>query len=77
MTPDDLRTVCDALDDKRGMGGQTKLARSLGWQYSALWRKLNGLSKITHSDELAIRRAVALLEASGSEVGCQPTAFAR
>jgi hypothetical protein len=63
MTPADLRAVCDSLDDERGMGGQTKLARLLHWDYSTLWRKLNGLSSITHSDELAIRQVVASLKA--------------
>jgi hypothetical protein len=38
------------------------VARSLGWAYSTLWRKLNGKSKITQADELAIRQAVSSLE---------------
>ena len=58
MTPPDLHAICDSLNDERGTGGLTKLARRLGWHYSTLWRKLNSLSKITHSDELAIRQAI-------------------
>jgi hypothetical protein len=59
MTPADLRAICDSLDDDRGTGGQSKLARLLGWDYSTLWRKLNGKSPITQSDVLAIRQAAA------------------
>ena len=44
--------------------GISKLARLLGWHYSTLWRKLKGLSRITHSDELAIRQAVTSLKAT-------------
>jgi DNA-binding transcriptional regulator YdaS (Cro superfamily) len=58
MTPADLRSLCDSLNDERGAGGQSKLARLLGWHYSTVWRKLNGRSPITQSDELAIRQAV-------------------
>ncbi len=58
MTPADLRTICDSLNDARGTGGQSKLGRLLGWDYSTLWRKLNGKSTITKADELAIRQAV-------------------
>jgi hypothetical protein len=36
----------------------SRLARLLGWHYSTVWRKLNGLSSITQSDELAIGQAV-------------------
>jgi hypothetical protein len=59
MTGPDLRAICHSLNDERGMGGQTKLARVLGWHHSTVWRKLNGKSRITPSDELAIRQAVA------------------
>jgi hypothetical protein len=38
MTLADLRAICDLLEDDRGMGRQTKLARLLGWHYSTLWR---------------------------------------
>jgi len=55
MTPADLRAICDSLDEERRTGGQSRLARLLGWQHSTVWRKLNGKSRITHSDELAIR----------------------
>lgn len=58
MTPAHLRAICRALNDERGTGGQSKLARLLGWNYSTLWRKLTGKSPITQSDELAIRQAV-------------------
>ena len=58
MTPADLRAICDSLNDERGTGGQSKLARLLGWDYSTLWRKLCGKSLITQSDELAIRQAL-------------------
>jgi hypothetical protein len=54
MTPTDLRAICDSLEDERGTGGQAKLARLLGWHYTTLWRKLNGLATITHADELAL-----------------------
>jgi len=63
LTPADLRATCDSLNDERGTGGQSKLARSLEWNYSTLWRKLKGLSKITRSNELAIREAVTSLKA--------------
>lgn len=58
MTPSTLRFLCDSLNDERGTGGQSKLARLLGWNYSTLWRKLNGKTPITRADELAIRQAV-------------------
>jgi hypothetical protein len=45
MTPAALRAICDSLNDERGMGGQTKLARLLGWHHSTVWRKLNGKSR--------------------------------
>jgi hypothetical protein len=55
MTPANLRTLCDTMNP----GGQSKLARLLGWHYSTLWRKLNRKSRITQSDELAIMHALA------------------
>ena len=61
MIPADLRVICDSLDDERGTGGPTKLARLLDWHYSTLWRKLNGESPITQSDELAIRQVTILV----------------
>jgi hypothetical protein len=70
VTHADLRVICDSLNDERGAGGQSKLARLLGWHYSTLWRKFNGLSKITHSDELAIQQAVASLGALGGQLPC-------
>ena len=47
-----------SLNDESGTGGQSKLARLLGWHHSTAWRKLNGKSRITQADELAIRQAV-------------------
>jgi hypothetical protein len=61
MTPADLQVICNSLNDKRGTGGQSKLAWMLGWHYSTLWWKLNGRSRITQSDEPAIRQAVEAL----------------
>jgi hypothetical protein len=61
MAPADPRAICDSLNDERGTGGQTKLARLLGWHYSTVSRKLNGKSPITQSDELAIRQAIVSL----------------
>jgi hypothetical protein len=49
MTPASLRSICDSLNDERGTGGQTRLARLLGWHFSTLWRKLNGKSPITRA----------------------------
>ena len=60
MTPADLRAICGSLNEERGTGGQTKLARLLGWHHSTVWRKLNGDSPITQADELAIRQALVL-----------------
>ncbi|MDR3633740.1 MAG: hypothetical protein P4L84_07875 [Isosphaeraceae bacterium] len=68
MTPADLLAICDSLNDERGTGGQSRLARLLGWHHTTVWRKLNGQSQISQSDELAIRQAVASLKASGSGV---------
>jgi len=65
MISADLRAICDSLNDERGTGGQSKLARLLYWHHSTVWRKLNGLSRITHSDELAIRQAITSLKGSG------------
>jgi plasmid maintenance system antidote protein VapI len=60
MTPADLRAITISLNDERGTGGQSRLARLLGWHHSTVWRKLNGKSTITRSDELAIRQALVL-----------------
>ena len=62
MTPAALRAICDSLDDARDTGGQSKLARLLGWDHSTVWRKLNGNSPITESDALAIQKAVETAE---------------
>jgi hypothetical protein len=59
MTPAELRSLCDSLNDVHGTGGQTRLARLLGWHHSTIWRKLNGASLITQSDELANTGALA------------------
>jgi hypothetical protein len=61
MTPAALRHICDSLNDERGTGGQTRLARLLGWNPSTIRRKLAGQSKITKADELAIRAAIAAM----------------
>ena len=58
MTADDLRAITISLNDEHGTGGQSKLARLLGWHQSTVWRKLNGESPITQSDELAIIKAL-------------------
>ena len=60
MTPADLRAICNSLDDGRGTGGQSKLARLLGWHHTTVWRKLTGRSPITESDTLSIKRAVEM-----------------
>ncbi len=62
MTPADLRAICDSLNDERGTGGQSKLARLLVWHHSTVWRKLDGKSPITESDALAIQKAVERAE---------------
>ena len=61
MTPSDLRAITNSLNDEHGTGGQSKLARLLVWHYSTLWRKLNGKSPISQTDELAITQALATL----------------
>ena len=43
------------------MRGQWKLARLLGWHHSRVWRKLNGKSRITDGDQLAIPQVVETL----------------
>jgi hypothetical protein len=53
-----LRAICNSLNDERGTGGQSRLARLCGWHHSTVWRKLNGKSRITPSDELAILKAM-------------------
>ena len=71
MTHSALRVICDSLNDERGTGGQRRLAHLLEWDYSTLWRKLNGLSKITHSAELAIRQVITPLKAFGHSTVCE------
>lgn len=62
MTPAELRAICDSLNDERGTGGQTRLARLLGWDASTIRRKLSGNSKISKSDALAIERVLEKAE---------------
>jgi hypothetical protein len=62
MTPADLRSVCNSLNDERGTGGQSNLARLLKWHHSTVWRKLNDKSPITESDALAIQKGVEMAE---------------
>jgi DNA-binding transcriptional regulator YdaS (Cro superfamily) len=57
-----MRAICNKLNDGRDTGGQSKLARLLGWHHSTVWRKLNGKSAITESDALAIQKAVEMSE---------------
>ena len=40
MTRADLRAITISLNDERDTGGQSKLARLLGWHHSTVWRKL-------------------------------------
>jgi hypothetical protein len=70
MTPAALRAITISLNDECGTGGQTKLARLLGWHHSTVWRKLNGKSPITQSDELAIRQALVSLPADSGMKAC-------
>jgi DNA-binding transcriptional regulator YdaS (Cro superfamily) len=65
VTRADLRAITISLNDERGTGGQSKLARLLGWHHSTVWRKLNGKSRITQADELAIRQSVTSFGADG------------
>ena len=60
MTPEELRAICDKLNDERGTGGQTRLAGLLHWDGSTVRRKLSGKSKITRADELAIEKVLEL-----------------
>lgn len=69
MTPASLRALCDSLNDKNGTGGQTRLARLLKWDARTVRNKLSGSTRITHSNELAIRKA---LEEAGIS-GCGPS----
>jgi hypothetical protein len=50
VTPAELRAIYDSLNDERSSGGQSDLARLVGWNYSTLWRKLNGKSRITQCE---------------------------
>lgn len=61
MTPADLRRICDSLNDERVIGGQTELARRMGWNASTVRRKLAGKSRITRADEIAIHAVSSLL----------------
>lgn len=47
------------------------LTRLLDWHHSTVWRKLNSQSKITHSEELAIRQTTNPLKASGGSIAYQ------
>jgi DNA-binding transcriptional regulator YdaS (Cro superfamily) len=62
MTPADLWIICDSLNDERSTGGQSRLARLLGWNHSTVYRKLTGQSPISESDALAIQKAVEMVE---------------
>jgi hypothetical protein len=54
MTPDEPRSICDSVHP----GGQTKLARKLGWEISTIRRKLAGKTNISLTDELAVKYAI-------------------
>ncbi len=54
MTPTELRSLCESLNEN-GTGGQTELANRLGWSDRTMRRKLAGDSTITRGDELAIQ----------------------
>jgi hypothetical protein len=69
MTPSELRRICESLDDERGTGGQTRLARLLKWSDRKVRRKLAG-EPISFSDEMAIRH---VLECDGSGSGRSKT----
>jgi hypothetical protein len=56
----DLRAVSESLNDGRGAGGQTRLARMTGLSPRTIRRKLAGQSPITESDTLAIQKAVEM-----------------
>jgi hypothetical protein len=58
LTPATLHALCASLNDANGRGGKTELARRLDWDYSTLWRKLEGKTKITRADELAVYGAM-------------------
>ncbi len=77
FTPADLRAICESLDDERGTSGQSKLARFLGWHYSTFWRKLNGLSRITRSDELRFGRSSLQCHTVDNSENPRPPAFFR
>jgi hypothetical protein len=36
MTPAELQAITISLNDERGTGGQTRLARLLGWHHSTV-----------------------------------------
>lgn len=59
MTPSDLRKICDSLNDERGTGGQTRLARMLKRSPRTVRNKLSGKTKITQSDILAISHIIS------------------
>ena len=57
MTPAELREICDSL----GKRGQTRLAEALGWDASTIRRKLSGKSRISRSDEYAVRYVITTI----------------
>jgi hypothetical protein len=62
VNPADLRAICDSLNDERGTGGQSRLARVLKRHHTTVWRKLTGRSPIIESNVLAIQKAVEMAE---------------
>jgi hypothetical protein len=62
MTPAHLRAITISLNDASRTGGQSKIARLLGWHHSTDWRKLDANSPITDSNALAIPKAAGIDE---------------
>jgi hypothetical protein len=54
IAPSEMRGICDSINDDHGVGGQSKLARLLGWHHSTVWQKINCKSAVTRNDELTI-----------------------
>ncbi|MFO0906752.1 MAG: hypothetical protein U0835_00015 [Isosphaeraceae bacterium] len=54
MTPAQLRSHCDSLNDEHGTGGQTELAKRLGWSDRTMRRKLAGDSPIDRDEAMAV-----------------------
>ena len=53
------------VNDERGRGGQSNLPHLLGWHHGTVWRRPNGKSRITPSDELTIMKSVEFMRIHG------------